>query len=553
MEAKTIEKCMNHNEKDAKFLCKSCSEFLCEDCISKHVENTKNQHEIISIKDECIKMYEYFNNLVAPEDFIIKTLKTFKLEFKEKINNFENQIELQINEFIERYSNFKLQNSKIISELQLSKISLSEHSMNYAKFFQELKEKYEKYCQNVSNEFSIVDEINKFRSELKNSLLKFYEQNDLFINNIGSSRSKCEKCQKGLISSIKLACGHYICEDCAEKQMNLHINGENIVNGTAIYTCKKCLNNVYCAENVLVKCGCKLNFKDCYYPFYDSDLNTITSYLCKKHEEELDFNDAYKIFGKFEFLLRSNNKLELLSAIEILKKDKRFNALRVLGDDEITHKSCKEILKIFDENQEIARLWLDAVEISDNDFNKIFIDLILKTKLCDVNITNTKISTSSLQLISKCIQNNQNLKALGLCGLNIGSEGTEIIASALQHNTIMQNLSLGECNIGLPGVKAICKTLEMNKTLKILWMGGNKIMDIGAKLFSQMLLKNQGLTLLDLSNCEISTVGALEFINSLKVNFTLKELLFYSNARVDPSVLKNIKQILKSRPNYQLI
>mmetsp|Transcript_30946 Transcript_30946/g.46673 ORF Transcript_30946/g.46673 Transcript_30946/m.46673 type:complete len:310 (+) Transcript_30946:26-955(+) len=122
------------------------------------------------------------------------------------------------------------------------------------------------------------------------------------------------------------------------------------------------------------------------------------------------------------------------------------------------------------------------------------------------------------------------LKTLHLYENKLTEEHARELANVLRQNTSIETVILNECEIDCAAAKALAVGLEGNETLRTMNLWDNHIQDEGGRALAEALKKeNSALQTLNLWGNQIGDEGAKEFADLLRVNHSLRDLIFVYN------------------------
>ena len=167
----------------------------------------------------------------------------------------------------------------------------------------------------------------------------------------------------------------------------------------------------------------------------------------------------------------------------------------------------------------------DISKTTDNFDIKILSDIIrMHDNLCELNVSNCKISDKDLQILAKAVEDNITLQSFSISNSKIGDNGVVFISDCLESNRTLCELNLSDNQITDSGVESLGKAIAVNTALQRLDISCNIISDGGIEFFCDYLQINESLIELNLSENKIGDEGLRRLGKAIQVNTTLQML-----------------------------
>lgn len=203
--------------------------------------------------------------------------------------------------------------------------------------------------------------------------------------------------------------------------------------------------------------------------------------------------------------LKSNTTIQDLDLNESLNNFEgvdefltKNNTLKNLGFESISSENIELISKGLSNNYNLKYLNIRKTNLKDQMSN--LMKSLLYGNLEELYIYGCKVDDSSCDLIGLYLSTNFRLKELNLNSNDINDEGLVKILHGLKNNNTLKTLSLFYNNFGNEGCLALKEFLKLNTSLKDLNVGNCKYDIKGLKLIYEGLQYNTKLKSLTLSN-----------------------------------------------------
>ena len=163
---------------------------------------------------------------------------------------------------------------------------------------------------------------------------------------------------------------------------------------------------------------------------------------------------------------------------------------------------------------------------------------LLSSSQCleELNVNNNSLSSDSVHILFKGLQQNSSLKQLVIGGISlhpnhISLEAMKTLSAYLQdkEKCKLETLDLSKCDISSDTAVELAHGLSQNCSVKELLLSYNPIGDEGAAALGQAMTENKTVTTLKLDSCDITTTGGAA-LASLMTNSTIEELHISGNS-----------------------
>ena len=158
---------------------------------------------------------------------------------------------------------------------------------------------------------------------------------------------------------------------------------------------------------------------------------------------------------------------------------------------------------------------------------------LLSSSQCleELNVSNNSLSSDSVHILFKGLQQNSSLKKLYVLQSHISLEAMKTLSAYLQDKEMckLEKLDLRHCDISSDTAVELAHGLSGNCSVKVLYLSRNPIGDGGAAALGQAMTENKTITELTLASCDITTSGGAA-LASLMANSTIEELDISGNS-----------------------
>ena len=246
--------------------------------------------------------------------------------------------------------------------------------------------------------------------------------------------------------------------------------------------------------------------------------STVIAINNNLNELQLNNNSIDVAGAKSLFIALENNHETAVSIIDL--SDNHFGAISI--DIECSSALC-DALKT---NHSLRTLHLSNCNLRDIDIEQICDGLLQNTTLSDLNISKNNFNNIAWQYIADALKENSTLRTLDLSWNAMSDAGLEQIIDGLQDNTGLKKLNLSRCNIHCfhdKTIQKLGKFLEEQEYIEVLNLSHNNITD---KALESLIkgIEQSSLKELDINGNPFSGNGTIAIQNALnESNITVRK------------------------------
>ena len=205
------------------------------------------------------------------------------------------------------------------------------------------------------------------------------------------------------------------------------------------------------------------------------------------------------------------------------------------------------------DHKALKSLHLSNTNIAEEDCEQLAQLLSSSECLEELNVSDNSLSSDSVHILFKGLQQNSSLVRMQLGQYHLGKqknhnhislEAMKTVSAYLQakKKCKLETLGLNECDISSVTAAELANGLSRNCSVKVLDLSDNPIGDEGAAALCQAMTENKTITTLLVARCDITTTGGAA-LASLVVNSTIVELdiSYNSLGGVIPSIAQALQ------------
>ena len=249
--------------------------------------------------------------------------------------------------------------------------------------------------------------------------------------------------------------------------------------------------------------------------------NKITGQVAKDLASVIKSNSGLRHLYLFDNDLKS-------SAVVILKALEGNAQLETLelSNNNITREVAENLASMIENNSNLKMLGLGNNELGPS---AVVILQSLKhiSKLTHLNLDNNKMTEQVAEDLADVMRNNSGLEMLLLSKNNLNFSAL-VILQALKHHSKLKIISLSNNNITGQVAEHLAAIIKNNSQLEQLYLANNKL-GSSTTLILKALEQNSSLKILNLANNNMSKEVAEDLANVIRSNIGLEQLYLYNN------------------------
>ena len=216
----------------------------------------------------------------------------------------------------------------------------------------------------------------------------------------------------------------------------------------------------------------------------------------------------------------------------------QLEKLRLSYNRDIQRGGAVSLVSALCDHKALNSLGLTNTNIGEEDCEQL--SQLLSSSQCleELNVSHNSLSSDSVHILFKGLQQNISLKNLVFGDIlsihlnHISLEAMKTLSAYLQdkEKCKLETLDLRYCDISSDTAVELAHGLSQNCSMKVLYLSDNPIGDEGAAALGQAMTENKTITELWLGSCDITTTGGSVLATSLINNSRIEELDISGNS-----------------------